>query len=51
MNRSGNLAAVGLQGSGRVVIIERDVKDGTFGAFVAEIDTPGLEVTSVIWDE
>ncbi|TVY60807.1 putative 6-phosphogluconolactonase [Lachnellula suecica] len=50
VNKAGTLAAVGLQESARVVIVERDVKDGTFGKFVAEIDVPG-EVTSVIWDE
>lgn len=33
-----------------MVVLKRDVKDGTFGEFVAEADVPG-EVTSVIWDE
>lgn len=50
MNKAGTLAAVGLQESARVVIVERDVRDGTFGRFVAEVEVPG-EVTSVIWDE
>ena len=50
MSKDGTLAAVGLQQSARVVIIERNVTDGTFGKFVAEADVPG-EVTSVIWDE
>jgi 6-phosphogluconolactonase (cycloisomerase 2 family) len=50
VNKNGTLAAVGLQNDGRVVIIERDVHDGKFGKFVAEIDIPG-QVTSVIWDE
>lgn len=50
MNKEGTLAAVGLQESARVVIVERNVKDGTFGKFVAEAEVPG-EVTSVIFDE
>jgi 6-phosphogluconolactonase (cycloisomerase 2 family) len=50
VNKNGTLAAVGLQLDSRVVIIERNVEDGTFGNFVAEIDVPG-QVTSVIWDE
>jgi hypothetical protein len=50
VNKDGTLAAVGLQESARLVIIERDVKDGTFGKFVAEVDVPG-QVTSAIWDE
>ncbi|KAF4626368.1 hypothetical protein G7Y89_g11791 [Cudoniella acicularis] len=50
VNKKGDLAAVGLQQSARVVILERNVLDGTFGKFVAEIGVPG-EVTSVVWDE
>jgi hypothetical protein len=50
VNKSGTLAAIGLQYSSRVVIVERHVEDGTFGDFVAEVDIPG-QVTSVIWDE
>jgi len=50
VNKNGTLAAVGLQMDGRVVIIKRNVEDGTFGEFVAEINVPG-QVTSVIWDE
>ncbi|TVY25477.1 putative 6-phosphogluconolactonase [Lachnellula hyalina] len=50
VSRDGRLAAVGLQESGRVVIIERDVQAGTWGGFVAEVDVEG-EVTSVVWDE
>lgn len=30
--------------------MERNVQDGTFGEFVAEIDVPG-ELTSVIWGD
>jgi 6-phosphogluconolactonase (cycloisomerase 2 family) len=50
INKNGTLAAVGLQTDGRVVIVERNVQDGTFGEFVAEIDVPG-ELTSVIWGD
>ena len=50
VNKSGKLAAVGLQMDGRVVIIERDVEDGRFGRIVADIIIPG-QITSVIWDE
>jgi 6-phosphogluconolactonase (cycloisomerase 2 family) len=41
VNKTGTLAAVGLQLDARVVIVERNVEDGTFGKFVAEIDIPG----------
>jgi 6-phosphogluconolactonase (cycloisomerase 2 family) len=50
VNKNGTLAAVGLQMDSRVVIIERDVEDGRFGRFVADINIPG-QITSVIWDE
>jgi len=50
VNKNGTLAAVGLQYSASVAIVERDVKTGTFGKFVAEIGIPG-QITSVIWDE
>lgn len=50
VNKDGSLAAVGLQESGNVVVIERDVESGMFGKFVASVDVPG-EVTSVIWDD
>jgi 6-phosphogluconolactonase (cycloisomerase 2 family) len=50
INSSGTLVAVGLQGSGKVVILERDVETGSYGKFVANVEGLG-EVTSVIWDE
>jgi 6-phosphogluconolactonase (cycloisomerase 2 family) len=50
LNKHGTLAAVGLQYDSRVVIVERNVEDGTFGDFVAEIDVDG-QVTCVIFDE
>ena len=50
MNKAGTLVAVGLQHSGKVVIIERDAGSGELGDMVAEVDGLGL-VTCVIWDE
>ncbi|RDL39934.1 Uncharacterized protein BP5553_04274 [Venustampulla echinocandica] len=50
VNQKGTLVAVGLQLSSRVVIMERNPSDGTFGKFVAEVGVTG-DVTSVIWDE
>jgi 6-phosphogluconolactonase (cycloisomerase 2 family) len=50
VNKAGDMVAVGLQMDGRVVVIERNVVDGTFGDFVASVDVDG-QVTSVIWDE
>jgi 6-phosphogluconolactonase (cycloisomerase 2 family) len=49
VNAKGDLAAVGLQDDGRVVILERR-KDGSFGDILASIVIPGSP-TSVIWDE
>ncbi|KAI9655767.1 MAG: hypothetical protein M1821_005202 [Bathelium mastoideum] len=50
MNRYGDLVAVGLQYSARVVILARNVTTGEIGAPVAEIGVPG-NVTCVVWDE
>ena len=50
VNKDGSLAAVGLQYDSRVVVVERNVTDGTFGDFVAEIDVAG-QITSVIFDD
>ncbi|KAI0165604.1 putative isomerase YbhE [Xylariaceae sp. FL1272] len=50
LNADGNLLAVGLQGDGRVAIIERDVETGMLGGFVATADVPG-EVNAVIFNE
>lgn len=49
VNKSGTLAAVGLQSDSRVVILKRNVQEGTFGEFVASIEVPG-PITAVIWD-
>ena len=50
INRAGDLVAVGLQWSGKVVLIARDVQTGKMGDGVAEVGGLG-NVTSVIWDE
>ena len=50
LNAKGNLAAVGLQKSGRVVVIKRDVKTGLLGGLVADVGGLG-NVTGVVWDE
>lgn len=50
LNRRGDLLAVGLQGSGRVVVYERGLKDGRLGRVVAEGEELG-GVTGVVWDE
>jgi len=49
VNAKGDLAAVGLQDDGRVVILERK-KDGSFGNILASVMIAGSP-TSVIWDE
>jgi hypothetical protein len=46
---AGTLAAVGLQGDGRVVIVMRN-SDGTYGEFVAYIAVPS-PVSWVVWHE
>ena len=48
-NRAGNLVAVGLQLSGKVAIIARNVETGKMGEIEAEVEGLG-EVTCVIWD-
>ncbi|KAI1379500.1 putative isomerase YbhE [Hypoxylon crocopeplum] len=50
INADGNLLAVSLQGDGRVVIIERDVKTGLLKDYVAYADIEG-EVTAAIFGE
>ena len=50
MNKYGDLVAVGLQYSARVVIKSRDVESGLIGDTVAQVDVPG-NVTCVVWDE
>ncbi|KAF4345379.1 hypothetical protein FBEOM_680 [Fusarium beomiforme] len=50
INKAGTLVAVALQGDSRVVIIERDVKTGNVGEFVAYAEVEG-EVTAVIFYE
>ncbi|MCJ1390987.1 hypothetical protein MMC18_003848 [Xylographa bjoerkii] len=50
VNKAGDLVAVGLQMSGRVVILRRDAENGQVLEPVAEMDGLG-EVTCVVWDE
>ncbi|KAI0437369.1 Lactonase, 7-bladed beta-propeller-domain-containing protein [Xylaria telfairii] len=50
INGDGNRVAVGLQGDGRVVIIERDVQTGELKDFVASANVAG-EVNAVIFYE
>jgi len=50
INRAGTQLAVGLQGDGRVVVINRDVATGQLKDFAASADVAG-EVTAAIFDE
>jgi 6-phosphogluconolactonase (cycloisomerase 2 family) len=50
INKAGTLLAVGLQGDGRVVIIDRDVETGKLKDFIANAEGLG-EVTCAIFDE
>ena len=50
INKAGTLVAVALQHDSRVVILERDVKTGMLGDFVAYAELEG-EVTAVIFYE
>ncbi|GKU00801.1 hypothetical protein FLAG1_02834 [Fusarium langsethiae] len=50
INKAGTLVAVALQYDSRVVILERDVKTGVIGDFVAYAELDG-EVTAVIFYE
>ena len=50
LNKAGDLVAVGLQWSNKVVVIQRDVQTGTMGDIVAEVGGLG-NVTCVVWDE
>jgi len=50
LNRAGNLVAVGLQRSERVVVLERNTVTGGFVRQVAEIEGLG-GVTCVVWEE
>lgn len=50
INKKGDLLAVGLQNSGRVVVFERDGKTGALGKVLAEAEGLG-GATGVVWDE
>ena len=51
MNRGGNLVAVGLQETGSVSILERDLTSGVFKREVASLAIGGGQVVCVVWDE
>jgi 6-phosphogluconolactonase (cycloisomerase 2 family) len=51
LNRAGNLVAVGLQQTGSISILERDVTSGVFKREVASLAIDGGEVVCVVWDE
>ena len=51
LNRAGNLVAVGMQETGTVSILERDVASGVFEREVASIAIAGGEVVCTVWDE
>ena len=50
LSRAGDLVAVGLQQSSKVVVLERDTETGLFVRQVAEVDVAG-QVTCVVWDD
>jgi 6-phosphogluconolactonase (cycloisomerase 2 family) len=50
LNKAGDLVAVGLQDSGKVVVWRFDESTGKFGDMVAQVDVGG-QVVCVIWDE
>lgn len=50
LNRAGDLVAVGLQESQRVVVMERDTESGFFVRQVAEVGVEGA-ITCVVWDD
>lgn len=51
LNTAGNLAAVGLQETGTVSILARDVNSGSFTQEVASVPIGGGQVVCVVWDE
>jgi 6-phosphogluconolactonase (cycloisomerase 2 family) len=50
LNRNGDLLAVALQLSSRVVIFRRDHKSGLIKEIAASVDVAG-QLTDVVWDE
>ncbi|KAB8356321.1 hypothetical protein FH972_023905 [Carpinus fangiana] len=50
INGDGSLVAVGLQGSSKVNLLQRDLSTGKFTGTLASVDVAG-EVTCVVWDE
>lgn len=50
LSRAGDLAAVALQQSSKVVVLERNTESGLFVRQIAEVDVAG-QVTCVVWDD
>jgi 6-phosphogluconolactonase (cycloisomerase 2 family) len=50
INKAGDLVAVGLQNSARVVVLQRDIESGFLGQAVANSIISG-QPTCVVWDE
>jgi 6-phosphogluconolactonase (cycloisomerase 2 family) len=50
INKAGTLVAVGLQGDGRVVVLQRDPATGMLGNIIAHADIAG-QVNCAIFDE
>jgi 6-phosphogluconolactonase (cycloisomerase 2 family) len=50
LNKAGDMVAVGLQNSARVVVLERDVQTGLLGSAIADEPISGSP-TCVVWDE
>ena len=52
LNRAGDLAAVGLQQDGRVVMVHRDLANHRFDkGFVANVEDLATGVSCIVWDE
>ena len=51
LNKGGNLVAVGLQQTGSISILERDLTSGVFEREVARLAIGGGQVVCVVWDE
>jgi len=50
LNRKGDLLAVALQLSSRVVIFRRDLRSGLIKEIAASVEVAG-QLTDVVWDE
>lgn len=50
LNQKGDLVAIALQKSHKIVLVKRNVETGLMEGIIAEMDVDG-ELTSVVWDE